>query len=131
MALGRTTEGRAVSGVGTTNGSGAITGPANSFFPSDVGRPISGTGIAAGATITAVASGTAATVAPNSSATGTITATLGAHPGGLQNAAGYNGWSPETEAEALLYSVLGGGGAAAPTQVQNSYTNTHVHRARG
>ena len=57
---GRTSEPRSVT-VTTTNASAALTGAAGTFSTSDVGRPITATGIPAGATLSAVASSTAAT----------------------------------------------------------------------
>lgn len=62
----------------TTSGSAAITSATALFNASDVGNPISGTGIPAGATIAAVTSATAATLSANASATGTgVSLTLG------------------------------------------------------
>lgn len=100
---GRSTEGRTITGVGTTSGSAALTAPAGTFHvPEDVGRTITGTGIPAGATILAVASATAATLSANATATGTITATLGIAASG---AYGFIGWNPESDAESESYSV--------------------------
>lgn len=62
----------------TTSGSAAITSATALFNASDVGNPISGTGITAGTTILSVASATAATLSANATATGTgVTFTLG------------------------------------------------------
>jgi hypothetical protein len=62
----------------TTSGSAAITSVTAAFSVDDIGKPISGTGIPSGATIIAVASGTAATLSANASATGTgVTFTFG------------------------------------------------------
>lgn len=62
----------------TTSGSAAITSVTAAFSTDDIGKPISGTGIPSGATIIAVASGTAATLSANATATGTgVTFTLG------------------------------------------------------
>ena len=62
----------------TTSGSASITSATASFNASDIGNPISGTGIPSGTTISAVASATAATLSANASATGTgVTFTLG------------------------------------------------------
>jgi hypothetical protein len=62
----------------TTSGSAAITSASAAFNASDVGNPISGTGIPAGATILSVQSATAATLSANASASGTsISFTLG------------------------------------------------------
>jgi hypothetical protein len=59
MVAGRTTEGRTVASLTKTSGSAAVTGPAGTFSSEDVGRSVTGTGIAANTTIAAVASGTA------------------------------------------------------------------------
>jgi len=62
----------------TTSGSAAITSASASFNASDIGNPISGTGIPSGTTILSVQSATAATLSANASATGTsISFTLG------------------------------------------------------
>lgn len=62
----------------TTSSSTAITSATAAFGPDDVGKPISGTGIPAGATISAVTSTTAATLSANATASGTsITFTIG------------------------------------------------------
>lgn len=62
----------------TTSGSAAVTSATAAFVQDDVGKPIAGTGIPAGATIAGVTSATAATLSANATATGTsITFTLG------------------------------------------------------
>lgn len=133
MATGRHTEARTVASVGTTSASAAITGPAGSFSKSDVGRPISGTGIPASTTISAVASGTAATLSANATATGTITATIGT-AGTVASAAygyGFTGWSPETDAEAQTYTVAAvNAGTATPSKLTDTYTAVS-QRGRG
>jgi hypothetical protein len=103
-----------VAGVGTTNASAAITGPAGAFQTGDAGRTITGTGIPGGATILSVQSATAATLSANATATGTISASLGA-----ATATGYSfiGWEPESDAEAATYSIAGGAGASAPDRI--------------
>lgn len=111
---GRSTEGRSVAGVGTTNASTAITGAAGSFHEEDVGRTIAGTGIPAGATIASVQSDTAATLSAAATATGTITATLGA---GDSQRYGFVGWSPESDAESETYSIAGGASANSPDRI--------------
>jgi hypothetical protein len=128
VVTGRTPEARTVPSVGTTNASAAITGPSGSFnAPEDVGRTITGTGIPANTTITAVASSTAATMSANATATGTITATLGA---GNSASYGFFGWSPETDLEADTYSVTAkNGGATSPDQMANT-TTPITHRQR-
>lgn len=120
---GRSTEARTVAGVGTTNASAALTGSAGTFNKSDVGRPISGTGIPAGATISAVASGTAATSSANSTATGTISLTFG-RTNTTDAGYGFFGWSPETEAEAAVYAVTGS--QASPDRLADSKTRVDL-----
>ena len=62
----------------TTNSSKAISSSTAAFTQADVGKIISGTGIAANTTIAAVTSSTAATLSANATATGTgITFTIG------------------------------------------------------
>lgn len=98
--------------AGITSGSAAVTAAAGTFHPaSDVGRPVSGTGIPAGATLSAVASATAATLSANATATNASAALrLGPHASfaartTAANALGFDGWSPETEAETLAYTI--------------------------
>lgn len=79
---------RTVAGIGTTNASAAITGPAGTFDADMIGSTISGTGIPGGATIIAVGSSTAATMSANATATGSITATIGYASAKLLKAAG-------------------------------------------
>lgn len=62
--------------VTTTNLSATITTASAVFDSGDIGASITGTGIPAGATITAVASGTSATISANATASGTVTATI-------------------------------------------------------
>jgi hypothetical protein len=99
MATGRTSQARSV--TVTTATSTALTAPAGTFSKNDVGRPISGTGIPAGATLSAVASATAATLSAAAEASATITATIG---GDAAANYGFSGWSPETDAEAGAYT---------------------------
>lgn len=61
---------RTVSDGVTTNGSAAISSATAGFSADDVNKPISGTGIPAGATIASVQSATAATLSANATATG-------------------------------------------------------------
>lgn len=65
--------------VGTTSASPTVTGA--TFVAGDVGQSISGTGIPALATITAVTPGVSATISANATATGTVTAAIGATTG--------------------------------------------------
>jgi hypothetical protein len=62
----------------TTNLSTTVTSAANAAFTQgDVGKPISGTGIPAGAYITAVASATSCTISAAATASATVTITIG------------------------------------------------------
>jgi hypothetical protein len=98
---GRSTEPRTVT-ISTTLGSATVTAATGVLVKSDAPRPITGTGIPAGATLAAVASGTAGTLSTAATATGTVTATLGAaNPAAM----GFVGWSPETDAEAQSYTL--------------------------
>jgi hypothetical protein len=65
--------------VGTTNASPTVTGA--TFVAADVGQTISGTGIPAATTITAVTPGVSATISANATATATVTALIGATTG--------------------------------------------------
>lgn len=132
MVAGRHTEPRAVT-VGKTSGSTALTGAAGTFSKSDAGRSITGTGIPAGATLSAVASDTAATLSANATASGSGAATIG---GALATAAGgygFIGWSPETDAEAGSYTVAANNaGTATPDRISNTFTAvTSLQRGRG
>lgn len=129
MATGRTNEGRTVAGVGTTATSTAITAPAGSFHEEDAGRTISGTGIPAAATIASVQSDTGATLSAAATATGTITATLGA---ATADAYGFAGWSPETDPESESYTVAANNaGTVPPDRVTNPYSAKTTQRGRG
>lgn len=118
---GRTTDPRVVTGVGTTSGSTALTISSNSILPSDIGRVITGTGIPAGATIVARPTSTTATLSANATATGTVSTTLAGIPSASLGL-GFSGWSPETDAEAAVYSIAGGAGATAPSVLTDSVT---------
>ena len=118
---GRTTEPRAVT-VNKTSGSTAVTAAAGTFNKADVGRVITGTGLAAGTTISAVASGAAATLSANATATNSASATIGSvatyESDGQKS--GFIGWSPETEAEHESYSVAANNaGTVPPDRVTN------------
>lgn len=129
MAVGRTREGRTVAGVGTTATSTAITAPAGSFHEEDAGRTIAGTGIPAGATLSAVTSDTAATLSAAATATGTITATLGT---ATAEAYGFAGWSPETDTESETYTVAAANaGTLTPDRVTDPNSPKTAQRARG
>jgi hypothetical protein len=69
---------RTVTDGATTSGSAAITSATAAWNADDVGKPISGTGIPAAATILSVQSATNATLSANASATGSgVTFTIG------------------------------------------------------
>jgi precorrin-6B methylase 1 len=127
MVAGRGTEGRTVTIV-TTNSSTSVTAAAGVFDYEDVGRTVTGTGIAANTVISAVSSDTAAALSIAATATGSRSVVLGAgDPAGY----GYTGWSPESSTENRLYTVPNGGGSTAPFHATNSYTSIHQQRARG
>lgn len=68
--------------TGTTSGSTTLT--CTTAAATDVGRPISGTGIPAGAVVVSVTPGTGYTISSAATATGSITATIGATYGALE-----------------------------------------------
>lgn len=121
-STGRSTEPRTVASVVTTSGSTALTWPSGTVYTSDVGRPISGTGIPAGATLATRSSATAGTLSANATASGTVTATLGTASVTTDAGYGFHGWSPETDAEAAVYPILAGAGASAPSVLSDSTT---------
>lgn len=107
--------------VGVTAASAAVTAPAGTFDTThDVGRLISGTGIPAGTTLTAVASATAATLSVNATATNAALPVLLGERDTLarrittEQAYGYRGITAETATEATAYQLAGNltGGAA-------------------
>lgn len=116
---GRSTEPRTVASV-VTNSTTAITFPSGAMLTSDVGRPITGSGIPAGTTLAARPSATTGTLSAAATASATITATLGANRS-TPNGYGFYGWSPETDAEAALYP-LPTAGAGAPSILSDSVT---------
>ncbi|MGW5426878.1 hypothetical protein ACWET9_06575 [Streptomyces sp. NPDC004059] len=127
MVAGRSNEARTVT-VTTTNASANITAAANTFQEEDAGRTITGTGIPAGATIQTVTSDTAATLSAAATASGSPSVTLGrAQP----QAYGFNGWSPESDAESETYTVAAvNAGTATPDRLTNTYTRAD-QRGRG
>lgn len=132
--MSRTTEARSVT-VGRTATSTALTGAAGTFNRGDVGRAITGTGIPAGATITAVASGTAATLSAAATTTATGAVTVGgAGPAALvaaEQAYGFRGYSPETDAEAASYTVAANNaGTVTPDRITNTTTSAAQRRVR-
>ncbi len=133
MAVGRTTEARTATGVGTTATSTALTGPANTFNEEDAGRKISGTGIPANATIASVTTATAAVLSANATATGSITATIGGAAGADAQGYGFSGWSPETDAESETYTLAAvNAGQVPPDRITNTYTGVStLQRGRG
>lgn len=132
MVAGRTSEVRTAGAVGTTSGSAALTAPVNTFNEEDAGRVISGTGIPANATLLSVASGTAATLSANATATGSITATIGGVLADGGQRYGFFGWSPETDAESEAYTLAANNaGVVAPDRVTNLFTSANNQRVRG
>ncbi|WUD74608.1 hypothetical protein OG937_24400 [Streptomyces sp. NBC_00510] len=127
MATGRTNEPKTVT-INTTSGQANITAAAGTFTkPEDIGRTVTGTGIQAGSTITAVASDTAATMSLTATATGSPSVALGR---GNPQAYGFNGWSPESDTEADAYTVAAViAGTAQPDAITNPTTRTN-QRAR-
>lgn len=132
MATGRTTEARTVASV-VTNSTTALTAPAGSFSRKDAGRPISGTGIPAGATLSAVASATAATLSAAATASATITATIGgaASTAVVASGIGYGfiGWNPETDTESDAYTLTSvNAGVVPPDRIVNTTTSVTTQR---
>ena len=128
MVAGRSSEPRTAT-VTTTSASANLTAAAGTFNEEDAGRPISGTGIPASATLATVTSDTAATLSANATASGSITATIGSTSG---SSYGFTGWSPETDAESETYTVAANNaGTATPDRVANGYTPRTTQRSRG
>ena len=117
MAVGRTSQARSV--TVTTATSTALTAPAGTFSKNDVGRTITGTGIPAATTLSAVASATAATLSAAATASATITAQILGESGGTY---GFNGWSPETEVESGAYTGVSTAGVNEPSRMTDSVT---------
>jgi len=116
----------------TKNSNTAITGVAGTFSTKDVGRPIVGTGIPAAAILTAVASDVAATLSAAATTSTVDSAVIGSAATYVADslAYGFAGWSPETEAESLTYSVAAfNAGLTAPTVADNH--SPVVQRSRG
>lgn len=127
MAVGRSNEARTAT-VTTTLSSTAITAPAGTFQEEDAGRAITGTGIPAGATLSAVTSDTAATLSAAATAAGSPVATLGRATG---EAYGFTGWSPESDAESESYTVAAvNAGTVTPDRIGNPFTPAS-QRSRG
>lgn len=109
-----------------------VTALAASFNEEDAGRPITGTGIPAGATLATVTSDTAGRLSVAATTAGTITATLG---GGAVDAGllyGFLGWSPETDAESETYTVAAANaGTVTPDRVTSPISPKSAQRARG
>lgn len=127
MVAGRTTEPRTAT-VSRTSASAAVTAAAGTFSSEDVGRTVTGTGIPAGTTISAVASGTAATLSANATTTTNGAVTLGqANPA----SAGYIGWSPESAAESTSYTVAANNAGTVPPDRVTGTTTAHSSGRRG
>lgn len=101
---------KVVTGVGTTNASNAITFAANAMVVADIGRSVSGPGIPAGATLATRPTTTTGTLSAPATATGSVQVTLG-----VDDTAGFVGWSPEAAAERDVYKVTGT--QAAPSRI--------------
>ena len=103
---GRTSEPRTVT-LTTTSGAPGVTAAAGTFSKRDVGRSITATGIPAGATLSAVASDTSATLSANATAAGSRSAVIGSAAQPVQDAQAYGfvGWSPESSAESEAYTL--------------------------
>lgn len=120
---GRGPHGRTIS-VGTTNTDPTLTSAGNLFQEEDDGKTVSGTGIPADTVIDSVTSAGAAEMDKNATATGTVTATLGA---GDPQDYGFHGWSPETDAESETYAV---GASGTPPEVLSDSVTPIVRRTR-
>lgn len=118
MATGRGTDGRSVT-IATMIASTAITAAAGTFESGDVGRAITGTGIPAGATVSAVASDTAATLSVAATAAGSPVVALAAVIP-QTHSYGFRGWSPETGLEAATYKSPSSG--TTPDRISNTFT---------
>jgi hypothetical protein len=111
---GHSTAGRTVATFGTTSGSKSVTGPSGSFNnPDDVDVVVTATGVPAGATLASVESDTAATLSVNATATGTVTATLGAE---LASETGFTGWVPTTAAQQADWTVASANSGVTPPE---------------
>lgn len=118
-STGRTTEPKTLT-LGTTSGSTAITFSSGALTVNDVGRPVTGTGVPAGATVATRTNATSGTLSANASATGSPSCVLGSGAAASTNY-GFTGWSPETDAEAALYP-LPTAGAGSPSIVGDAIT---------
>jgi hypothetical protein len=110
--------------LGTTSGSTAITFSSGALTVTDVGRPVSGTGIPAGATVASRTNATTGVLSANATATGSPSCVLGSGAAVSSNY-GFTGWSPETDAEAAVYSISAGAGASAPSVLTDSVTRVN------
>lgn len=122
-STGRTTEPKTVT-IGTTSGSTALTWSSNAVTTTDVGRPVTGTGIPAGATLATRTNATSGTLSANATATGSPSCVLGAGLAASSNY-GFTGWSPETDAESAVYPVASGAGASAPSVLSDAVTRVN------
>jgi hypothetical protein len=122
-STGRTTEPKTVT-IGTTSGSTALTWSSNAVTTTDVGRPVTGTGIPAGATLATRTNATSGTLSVNATATGSPSCVLGSGLA-VSNNYGFVGWSPETDAEAAVYPIAAGAGASAPSVLADAVTRVN------
>ncbi len=118
-----------VTSTGTVT-STPLTAPAGTFNEEDAGSGITATGIPAGATLTAVASDTAARLSVPATAGGTnLTATIRTDQFG--QGYGFRGWSPESDAESETYTVAAvNANTAFPGKLTNNKTGVHDRRTR-
>jgi hypothetical protein len=132
MVAGSTSEPRTVT-LTTTNAAAGVTAAAGTFSKRDAGRPITATGIPAGATLLSVTSDTAATLSANATASGSRSAVIGSNAHADAQAYGYAGWSPESLTEAEAYTLAQTNlGTATPDRLTNTTTGVgSLHRARG
>lgn len=131
MVTGRTTEPRTAS-ITLTSGATSLTGASGTFNAADAGRPISGTGVPAGATIASVTNSTTAVLSANATASGAKSLTIGSQPSTVgETNYGFRGWSPETETEAGTYTVAAANaGTATPDKRTDTITGVS-QRGRG
>lgn len=107
-----------------------VTAPAGSFNEEDAGRPVAATGVPAGATLATIVSDTAARLSVAATVAGSPVATLGQNYAGGY---GFEGWSPETDAESETYTLAAvNAGAVTPDRITDTTTGVgSLQRARG
>ena len=118
--------------VTKSNSSSTIAAPAGTFSSKDVGRPIVGTNIPAAAILTTVTNDMSAALSAAATGSSTDSAVIGSAATYLADslAYGFVGWSPETEAESLTYTVAAfNAGLTAPAVADNH--SPVAQRSRG